>query len=269
MFSPLATTLIDGRNDAVLVDSPLTTEQANAVGDWIEATGKRLTHIFATHGHGGHWFTANVLAERFDAQVVAFAGTIQQMHNTVSVRDVFWDKLWPGQIPAAPVTAVTVPDNRFSLEGHDLVIVEVGHADNDNAVLHVPDLASSWPVTPFTTVCTSISASRHMEAATPGARPSTPSSPCSRIGSSPAIKTRAATTTPPASSPRPANTSTTPTISSRNTTHPRSSFRHARALADRHLGATTLWAGTNAIYASRGREDSDVLADSLNGWFTP
>ena len=38
---------------------------------------------------------------------------------------------------------------------------------------------------------------------------------------------------------------------------------------DRHLGATTLWAGTNAIYASRGREDSDVLADSLNGWFTP
>ena len=55
------------------------------------------------------------------------------MHNSVSVRDVFWDKLWPGQIPAAPVTAVTVPDNRFSVEGHDL----------DNAVLHVPDLGES------------------------------------------------------------------------------------------------------------------------------
>ena len=35
------------------------------------------------------------------------------------------------------------------------------------------------------------------------------------------------------------------------------------------LGATTLWAGTNAIYASRDHEDNDVLADSLNGWFTP
>jgi glyoxylase-like metal-dependent hydrolase (beta-lactamase superfamily II) len=70
MFPPLATTLIYGRNDAVLVDPPLTAEQANAVGDWIEATGKRLTHIFATHGHGDHWFTANVLAERFNAQVV-------------------------------------------------------------------------------------------------------------------------------------------------------------------------------------------------------
>ena len=36
---------------------------------------------------------------------------------------------------------MTVPDNRFTLEGHDLVIVEVGHADtDDNSVLHVPGL---------------------------------------------------------------------------------------------------------------------------------
>ena len=46
----------------------------------------------------------------------------------------------PGH-PPAPITAVTVPDNRFTVEGHDLVIVEVGHADtHDNSVLYVPDL---------------------------------------------------------------------------------------------------------------------------------
>jgi len=44
-------------------------------------------------------------------------------------------------IPPSPVTAVSVPGNRFSLEGHDLVIVEVGHSDTDDtSVLHVPDL---------------------------------------------------------------------------------------------------------------------------------
>jgi hypothetical protein len=49
-------------------------------------------------------------------------------------------EVYPG-IPPAPVTAVTVPGNRFTLEGHDLVIVEVGHADtDDNSVLHIPDL---------------------------------------------------------------------------------------------------------------------------------
>jgi hypothetical protein len=36
---------------------------------------------------------------------------------------------------------VTVPDNRFTLEGRDLVIVEVGHTDTEaTSVLHVPDL---------------------------------------------------------------------------------------------------------------------------------
>jgi len=44
-------------------------------------------------------------------------------------------------IPSTPVTAVTVPDDRFTLEGHDLVIVEVGSTDSDDTtVLHVPDL---------------------------------------------------------------------------------------------------------------------------------
>lgn len=141
MFSPLSITLIYGKNDAVLVDPPLTIDQANAVGDWVERSGKRLTHIFVTHGHGDHWFTAAILAERFGAQVVASPGTIKQMQRNVSIRDAFWDKLFPGQIPPAPVTAVTPDGNRFALEGHDLIIVEVGHTDTDDAsVLHVPDL---------------------------------------------------------------------------------------------------------------------------------
>ncbi|WP_431964233.1 MBL fold metallo-hydrolase [Actinacidiphila sp. bgisy160] len=141
MFSPLSTTLVYGERDAVLVDPPLTSAQAQAVGEWIEASGKNLTHIFATHGHGDHWFTAGVLSERFGAQVVATTGTIKQMHHNVSIRAGFWDTFFPGQIPDTPVTAVTVPDNRFTLEDHELLITEVGHSDTDDtSVLHVPDL---------------------------------------------------------------------------------------------------------------------------------
>jgi glyoxylase-like metal-dependent hydrolase (beta-lactamase superfamily II) len=72
--------------------------------------------------------------------MVATAGTIAQMHVAVAQRPFLWDKVYPG-IPPSPITAVTVPGNRFTLEGHDLVIVEVGHGDTeDNSVLHVPDL---------------------------------------------------------------------------------------------------------------------------------
>jgi glyoxylase-like metal-dependent hydrolase (beta-lactamase superfamily II) len=124
----------------VLIDPAMTTDQARALGDWVASKGRNLTHIFVTHGHGDHWFAAGVLAERFGARVVATEGTIGQMHANVAQRPYLWDKVYSG-IPPSPVTAVTVPGNRFTLEGHDLVIVEVGHTDSDDtSVLHVPDL---------------------------------------------------------------------------------------------------------------------------------
>ena len=139
-FSPQASTLIYGSEDAVLTDPPLTTDQARLLGDWIAAKGRRLTDIFITHGHGDHWFAAGPLAERFGARVVASAGTIGQMHANVATRPLLWDKIYTG-IPPTPVTAATVTDNRFALEGHELAIVEVGSTDSDDStVLHVPDL---------------------------------------------------------------------------------------------------------------------------------
>jgi glyoxylase-like metal-dependent hydrolase (beta-lactamase superfamily II) len=140
LFSPQASTLICGSEDAVLTDPAMTADQARALGDWVAGKGRNLTDIFITHGHGDHWFAAGVLAERFAARIVASAGTIVQMHANVALRPLLWDKVYRG-IPPSPVTAVTVPDNRFTLEGHDLVIVEVGPTDTDaTTVLHVPDL---------------------------------------------------------------------------------------------------------------------------------
>src|SRR5215831_7607826 len=139
-FSPVASTLIYGSENAVLTDPAFTADQARALGDWVGAKDRNVTDIFITHGHGDHWFAAGLLAERFGARVVATAGSIAQMHVSVALRPLLWDKVYPG-IPPAPITAVSVPDNRFTLEGHDLVIVEVGHSDTDDTtVLHVPDL---------------------------------------------------------------------------------------------------------------------------------
>ena len=140
LFSPVASTLIYGSENAVLTDPGFTSDQAGTLGNWVAGKARNLTDIFITHGHGDHWFAANLLAERFGARVVATEGTIAQMHANVEARPILWDKVYPG-IPPSPVTAVTVPDNRFELEGHPLVILEVGHTDTDDtSVLHVSDL---------------------------------------------------------------------------------------------------------------------------------
>jgi glyoxylase-like metal-dependent hydrolase (beta-lactamase superfamily II) len=144
MFQYIATTLISGAREAVLVDPPMTTEQTARVINWVEASGKTLKHIFITHGHGDHWFGTGQLLERLpDVTVFAAAGTIEVMryHASPQVRAAAWDRSFPGQIPEATVAATTPRGNRFELEGNELHIVEVGHTDTDNTtVLHVPSI---------------------------------------------------------------------------------------------------------------------------------
>src|SRR6201985_3457772 len=70
-FSPMASTLIYGRRDAVLTDPGMTFDQARALGDWVAAKGRNVTDIFVTHGHGDHWFAAGVFGGTVGAPVAA------------------------------------------------------------------------------------------------------------------------------------------------------------------------------------------------------
>ena len=143
MWSPITSTLIMGSRDAVLVDPPLTVDQAGAVGDWIAASGRELRGIYITHGHGDHWFGAIPLLERFPGVAIqATAGTAKLMaaQNDPEFRREFWDRVFPGQLPVGELDPTVVDDRGFDLEGTSLMPVEVGHTDTDaTTMLHVPE----------------------------------------------------------------------------------------------------------------------------------
>jgi glyoxylase-like metal-dependent hydrolase (beta-lactamase superfamily II) len=141
MSSPVSSTLIYGEQDAVLVDAPFTRDQIQKVGDWIEQSGKRLAHIYVTHGHGDHWFGTAQLLQRFPgATLYATEGTIEVMRKQAGEgREQLWDAMFPGLIPESPVLAQPIPAEGFLLEGNVVQAVEVGHTDTDStSVLHVP-----------------------------------------------------------------------------------------------------------------------------------
>ncbi len=64
-WPPTSSTLIYGKRDAVLVDAFITVEQTDALVDWVAASGKNLTTIYATRCHGDHFFGIGVLLNRF------------------------------------------------------------------------------------------------------------------------------------------------------------------------------------------------------------
>ena len=145
MWSPITSTLIMGRHDAVLVDPPLTTEQAGEVGDWVTASGRKLRQIYITHGHGDHWFGAIPLLQRFPGVTVrATAGTakVMEAQSDPKLRAEFWDRVFPRQVPAGELDVTVVDERGFELDdGVALVPVEVGHTDTDaTTMLHVPEM---------------------------------------------------------------------------------------------------------------------------------
>jgi glyoxylase-like metal-dependent hydrolase (beta-lactamase superfamily II) len=144
MFQAIASTLIYGKQDAVLVDAFMTVKQADALADWVVASGKNLTAIYITHGHGDHWFGIGALLERFpNASAVATPDVVKVMRQNASpeVLERVWKAGFPNQIPDRLVIAEELKGNIISLEGHDLVAVELGHTDTDNTTcLNVPSI---------------------------------------------------------------------------------------------------------------------------------
>src|SRR5258708_2613639 len=92
-WSPTSSTLISGERDAVLVDTFITMEQNRALTEWVAASGKNLTAIYATHGHGDHFFGVNTVQQRFpDARFVASRDAISIMREQLSapVLEAYW-----------------------------------------------------------------------------------------------------------------------------------------------------------------------------------
>lgn len=135
-------TLIEGRHDAVLVDTFLTTEQSQVLLDWILASGKNLTAIYVTHGHGDHFFGLAPLLERFPtAKAVATPAVVKAMQAHLSPASIenFWKRLFPGQIPDRLLVAEPLERGELELEGHTLIAIDTGRTDTAHSTsLHVP-----------------------------------------------------------------------------------------------------------------------------------
>ena len=142
-FQAMASTLIYGRRDAILVDAFMTVKQATALADWVASKHKNLTTIYITHGHGDHWFGVGTILERFpNARVVATPNTVKVMQGNASPQALAaWRAEFPGQIPEKLEMAEELKGNAIDLEGREVIAVELGHTDTDHTTcLHVPSI---------------------------------------------------------------------------------------------------------------------------------
>ncbi|MFW2270599.1 MBL fold metallo-hydrolase [Burkholderia orbicola] len=143
-YVPNSSTLVYGERDAVLIDTPLTVDATQSLIDWIVSSGKNLTTIYLTHGHGDHFFGIHMIKERFPyARAVARPAVVQHMIREMSPPfvDEFWMPRFPGQVPKVREAAEPLEGRTLELEGHDLIAIDTGYTDTAlSTSLHVPPI---------------------------------------------------------------------------------------------------------------------------------
>ncbi|MFE2179235.1 MBL fold metallo-hydrolase [Streptomyces sp. NPDC059455] len=146
-WPPTSVTLIAGENDAVLIDTLPTVEDSRNLADWIEASGKRLTHIFITHGHIDHYLGIAPLKARLPhVKVVSTAATAafiaeeqKTKRDTTTYSAIFADVV----VEEIVIPEALPADGRFNLEGHDIIGVSAGQSDlSESSYVWVPELSA-------------------------------------------------------------------------------------------------------------------------------
>src|ERR1700678_4068382 len=142
-FDPITSTLIFGENDAVLVDAMMTVADAEALANWIALHNRNLETIYITHAHFDHFYGRSILLDRFPgARAIATPRTLKamQMSFTPPVERLA-RRLFPGQLATKFVAPQPYEQETFTLEGHELRIIEQGHTDSaDTTSLYIPSL---------------------------------------------------------------------------------------------------------------------------------
>jgi len=140
-FDPITSTLIFGEYDAVLVDAMGTV--AEALADWVALHNRNLETIYITHAHFDHFYGLSILLDRFPgARAIATPKTVKamQMSFTPTVERLA-RRMFPGQVATNLVSPEPYEPDTFTLEGHELRIIEQGRTDSpDSTSLYVPSI---------------------------------------------------------------------------------------------------------------------------------
>lgn len=137
----VSSVLVSGQRDAVLIDAQFSTVDAAKLVQMIQASGKRLTTIYISHGDPDFYFGLETLQATFpDARIVATPQTVAYIEKSRAGKLAHWS----GPLGAGAPTRTVVPEplqgDRIDLEGETLEIVGLDGPTPDRTFVWIPSL---------------------------------------------------------------------------------------------------------------------------------
>ncbi len=143
----VASVIVMGKKDAVLLDAQWTLSNAHRVITEILETGKNLTTIYCSHAHPDHYFGAGVIAQAFPkARVVAIPTEADIMNKQFFGKIEHWENII-GSHNVCRVTAKidSLKENYIELEGQRLEIMTKVMGDmRYNTMVWIPSIKTIY-----------------------------------------------------------------------------------------------------------------------------
>jgi len=120
----VASVIVSGKTDAVLIDAQFTLEDAEKVAGEIKKSGKKLTVIYVSHGDPDFYFGLEVFKKYFpDVTVYAAPATVEHIKATAQKKLEVWGERLGKGITSNVVLPQVLKSNSIELEGEKLEII--------------------------------------------------------------------------------------------------------------------------------------------------
>jgi glyoxylase-like metal-dependent hydrolase (beta-lactamase superfamily II) len=143
----VASVIVMGKTDAVLIDAQWTLSNAHRVIAEIAETGKVLKTIYVTHAHPDHYFGLGEIAEAFpSARVTALASVARTINKQFFGKLEHWETvIGPTNVCRKTVTIESLSENYIELEGERIEIIPEVIGDlTYNTVVWIPSIKTLY-----------------------------------------------------------------------------------------------------------------------------
>jgi glyoxylase-like metal-dependent hydrolase (beta-lactamase superfamily II) len=139
----VASLIVMGSTDAVLIDAQWTLSNAHRVVAEILETGKQLKTIYVTHAHPDHYFGLGTIAEAFPAaRVIALPEVARTINRQFFGKIEYWENIiGKTNVPRKTVNIEPMTDDYFTLEGQRIEIIPQVMGDlKHNTLVWIPSI---------------------------------------------------------------------------------------------------------------------------------
>lgn len=138
---PVASVLVSGARDAVLIDAQFSRGEAVKLVEKIRASGKRLTTVYVSHSDPDFYFGLDVIHAAFpDARIVATPQTIAGIEKKKDAKVAYWSPILKDNAPKSIIVPQPLQGDTIKLEGETLKIEGLNGATPDRSYVWIPSI---------------------------------------------------------------------------------------------------------------------------------